>query len=181
MTWLQKQELLNKDPIKTAMMFQHMVLTLLSHLRRSDCPLGKMTDYFYRIESQKRGKLHLHVITYHENSVDFIEGKNEDDVVKYVDQHISCQQPVKNVQTEDSSVLYELVELQKHRHRKKSCFSKHKRECRFGFPKPPMLATKIMHPNNVRFSRYSEDEEVRKDFKRISKNWNRIYNVGMLG
>ena len=88
LSWAEKQDLLNKDPIKTAMLFQHMVLTLISHLRHPACPLGKMTDFFYRVEGQKRGKLHLHIITYHENAVDYEKGKNEEEVIKYVDKHI---------------------------------------------------------------------------------------------
>ena len=65
MSWSEKQDLLNKDPIKTAMLFQHMVLTLISHLKHPCCPLGKMTDFFYRVEGQKRGKLHLHTFLDH--------------------------------------------------------------------------------------------------------------------
>ena len=76
------------------MLFQHMVLNLISHLRKPDSPLGKMTDFFYRIEGQNRGKLHLHILTYHEGQVNYIEGKNEDKVITYIDKHISCHQPI---------------------------------------------------------------------------------------
>merc|ERR1711994_14738 len=90
MSWVEKQELLNKDPIKTSMLFQHMVSSLINHLKRPDCPLGKMTDFFYRVEGQKRGKLHLHIITYHENAVNYVKEKNEAEVIKYINEHITC-------------------------------------------------------------------------------------------
>jgi hypothetical protein len=141
---------------------------------RSDCPLGKMTKYFYRVEGQKRGKLHLHMITYHEGSVRYKEGINEKDVISYVDKHISCHMPSMSDSNDD---LCNLIELQKHRHRKRSCFKKHKKECRFGFPKPPMPKTTIMHPSNIRLLRYSESQEERNLFQKISNNWYKIYDM----
>ena len=68
LSWEEKCDLLNHDHIKTAQIFQNMVDTLISHLKKPDCPLGVMTDYLYRIESQKRGKLHLHIISYHDGA-----------------------------------------------------------------------------------------------------------------
>ena len=95
----------------------------------------------------------------------------------YINEHITCHQPPMSTDDEETKALRDLVELQKHRHRKKSCFRKHKRECRFGFPKPPMLQTKIMHPNEIHKLRFSESKEDRQKYKDVLNNWNAIYNV----
>ena len=54
---------------------------------------------------------------------------------------------------------------------------KHKRECRFGFPKAPMPKTKILHPSDVHQLRYSESEKDRHIYRKVSGDWNDIYDT----
>ena len=150
-TYEDKVEMLNSDHVLSSQLFHFMVTSLLESFKNDSSPLGKMTDYFYRIEAQKRGKLHLHIATWHEDApkytrkdmLDMYEGKDlslQKKFYTYIDEHISC------ALRENDPELKNLVPLQMHRHRKNGCF-KHKRsECRFSFPKPPMPFSMMMKP-----------------------------------
>ena len=60
MTWEQKSDLIQKDPV-TARNFEHMVqLFIRDVLKRSVMPIGEIADYFDRIEFQQRGSPHIH-------------------------------------------------------------------------------------------------------------------------
>lgn len=51
------QELINSDPVTCARAFDLDVQHLFNHsLSSPHSPLGKLTDFFYRVEFQKRGK-----------------------------------------------------------------------------------------------------------------------------
>lgn len=78
LSWEEKCDLLNYDHIKTAQIFHNMVETLINHLKKKNSPLGVMTDYFYRIESQKRGKLHLHIVSYHQGAPQYTKQELHD-------------------------------------------------------------------------------------------------------
>ena len=71
--------------------------------------LGKVVDFFYRVEFQQRGSPHIHGPFWLENTPEC--GKDsDDDVAKFVDGYASCQA--------DSEELTDLVNLQRHRHSK---------------------------------------------------------------
>ena len=56
MTWKQKSELIQKDPVTCARNFVHMVqLFIHDVLKSSVMPIGEIADYFYRVEFQRRG------------------------------------------------------------------------------------------------------------------------------
>ena len=98
LSWQEKEEILNYDHVKQAHMFHYMIQGLMNQLSLKSCPLGKLVDFFYRIESQRRGKLHLHMASWHENSVRFsskdlnevYDGKNpakEKELYNYIDKN----------------------------------------------------------------------------------------------
>ena len=56
MTWEQKSNLIQKDPVTCARNFEHMVqLFICDVLKSSVMPIGEIADYFDRIEFQRRG------------------------------------------------------------------------------------------------------------------------------
>ena len=58
-------------------------------------PLGKISDWFYRVEYQQRGSPHIHMLIWLENAPVF--GEDDDsDVTSFIDQIMSCQQTMKN-------------------------------------------------------------------------------------
>ena len=59
-------------------------------------------------------------------------------ITNYIDKHVSCSAEV-------AENLHELVDLQRHKH-SRTCRKRGKPVCWFGFPMPPMSATKILTP-----------------------------------
>ena len=55
-------------------------------------PLGKIKDWFYRVEYQQRGSPHIHMLIWLENAPAF--GVDQDDeVTKFIDNIITCHKP----------------------------------------------------------------------------------------
>jgi len=80
-------------------------------------PIGKIKDYFYRVEFQQRGSPHVHCLFCVENAPKL----NEDDalVAAFIDHYITCETP-----GDDDTELYETVNsVQKHS-------SRHSKTCR---------------------------------------------------
>ena len=63
MTWQQKSDLIQKDPVTRTRNFEHMVQLFIKDVLRSDEMLtGKIVDFFYRVEFQQRGSPHIHAL-----------------------------------------------------------------------------------------------------------------------
>ena len=73
------------------------------------CPLGKIKDWFYRVEYQQQGSPHMHMLIWLENAPVFGIDKDEH-VITFIDQAITCSKP------ENNTALLELVNRQTHRH-----------------------------------------------------------------
>ena len=59
MTWQQKSDLIQKDPVTCARNFEHMVQLFIKNVLKSDeMPIGEIVDLFYRVEFQQRGSPH---------------------------------------------------------------------------------------------------------------------------
>ena len=58
-------------------------------------PLGKIADWFYRVEYQQRGSPHIHMQIWLENAPTFgIDSDKE--VVAFINKVIKCQKPTDN-------------------------------------------------------------------------------------
>ena len=101
-------------------------------------PLGKIKDWFYRVEYQQRGSPHIHMLIWLENAPVFGVDKDEE-VIAFIDQIIICSKP------NNDPKLLELVNRQTHRH-SHTCRKKSKNVCRFNYPQPPMRSTQILYP-----------------------------------
>ena len=63
MTWQEKTKLVQKDPVTGSRYFEHIIQEFLNTILKRDCePIGKVKDYFYRVEFQQRGSPHIHML-----------------------------------------------------------------------------------------------------------------------
>ena len=65
MTWQQKSDLIQKDPVTCARNFEHMYMVQLfikDVLKSNLMPIGKIVDFFYRVEFQQRGSRHIQAL-----------------------------------------------------------------------------------------------------------------------
>ena len=154
MTWEQKSDLIQKDPVTCARNFEHMVqLFICDVLKSSVMPIGEIADYFYRVEFQQRGSPHIHGLFWVKEAPQY-EKSSSEEIVSFVDKYVTCHNP------ETSSEMEELVNLQMHRNAK-TCKKAGHKICRFNFPLPPMPKTVILTPlDNSCF-----DEENKKQIK----------------
>lgn len=84
-------------------------------------PIGKIKDYFYRVEFQQRGSPHVHCLFWVENAPKLNEDNEDNDalVAAFIDDYITCETP-----GDDDAELYETVNsVQKHS-------SRHSKTCR---------------------------------------------------
>ena len=141
-----------KDPVTCSRYFDHRVQEFLNTILKSNCePIGKLRDFFYRVEFQQRGSPHIHMLVWIENAPT-LEKNSEEEIVQFVDKHITC--------SVDDAESAHLVELQTHKH-SKTCRKKRKAICRFGFPLRPLPETMLLYP---------VEEEVEQFKKKYTKN-----------
>ena len=164
LNWEEKCRLIQSDPVTCARHFDYQFNQFLRHfLMSSATPLGKIADWFYRVEYQQRGSPHIHMLIWLEDAPVY-RCNNDSDVTTFIDKIITCKKP------NNDPELVLLVNRQMHRHCQ-TCRKKSKAECRFNFPQPPMKSTNILHPLGDDVS----ETEVRKHkdtWKNISKHLN---------
>ena len=62
LNWEEKCRLIQSDPITCARHFDYQFNTFLKRFLMSNyAPIGKMKDWFYRVEYQQRGPPHIHI------------------------------------------------------------------------------------------------------------------------
>lgn len=152
LTWNDKCKILRSNPVTVARMFDNRFHTFLQKVILSNSePIGKVIDYFYRVEFQQRGSPHTHCLFWIENAPKFRENP-ETDVVEFIDKYITCEIPDKH---EDQELHDIVMAVQQHsKNHSKSC-KKKGTVCRFNFPRPPSEKTFISKPQ----------EDVEKDIK----------------
>lgn len=72
-------------------MFDHRFHCLLKDVILSPAhPIGKVVDYFYRVEFQQGGSPHTHCLFWVENPAKF--GQNTDDeIIGFIDNYVTCR------------------------------------------------------------------------------------------
>ncbi|XP_026114512.1 uncharacterized protein LOC113092934 isoform X2 [Carassius auratus] len=140
--WSEKCGLIRRNPVTAARMFDHRWHCFLRDVIMSSAqPIGKIVDYFYRVEFQQRGSPHVHCLFWVENAPMLNEDNEENDglVASFIDRYITCEIP-----SEDETDLFEIVNcVQKHSVRHSKTCRKKKTVCRFNFPRPPSSRTFI--------------------------------------
>ena len=143
-------------------------------LKSSLSPVGKLVDYFFKVEFQHRGSPHIHMLMWIENAPT-LGGNTNEEIGNFVDRYVTCTKVV------NDENLQELVERQEHKH-SRTCKKKKKNAtfCRFHFPQPPMRDTAILDPLS---GEDDEDDERKKheknycDIKSYLNNMNAGNNI----
>lgn len=162
MSWNEKCRFIRSDPVTCTRFFDHKFQTFLKKVLYNELnPIGKVIDYFYRVEFQQRGSPHFHMLIWVENSPSLLSS-NEDEVASFIDQYVTCH---------DNKEMSEYVNNQTHRHAS-TCRKKGELICRFGFPIPPMDKTRLLNglekdsPHFIKASKdYLKIMEVIESFK----------------
>ena len=144
--WSTKCDILRSNPVTTMRMFDKRVEALYRDLILSPAqPLGKVVDYFYRVEFQHRGSPHIHCLLWVEGAPIF-EEDDDRTICDFVNKYISAQLPDPVTQPD----LYQKVtEVQMHsKNHTRTCFRSASSGCRFGFPQPPSRRTMITRPGD---------------------------------
>ena len=69
LTWQEQTRLVQKDPVTCSRYFDHRVQEFLNTvLKNAFEPIGKVLDFFYRVEFQQRGSPHIHMLIWIENA-----------------------------------------------------------------------------------------------------------------
>ena len=159
--WEEKCTLIQSDPLTCATHFDYQVNTFLRYFLLSNAePLGKISDWFYRVEYQQRGSPHIHMMIWIESAPVFGED-SDSKVTSFIDNIITCEEPV------DNAELLEPVKRQIHKH-SHTCRKKSKNESRFNYPQPPMRQTVTLHP-------FSVDEIPMNEVKSYKDSWKKIH------
>ena len=127
LNWEEKCRLIQSDPVTCARHFDYQVNQFIRNFLLSSAePIGKISDWFYRVEYQQRGSPHIHMLVWLQDAPLF--GVDNDNLITcFIDKVISCQKPT------DNPELLKLVNRQIHRH-SHTCQKKSKNECRFNYP-----------------------------------------------
>ena len=69
--WEDRCRLIQSDPVTCARHFDYQVNRFLSNLLSSAEPLGKIKDWFYRVECQQRRSPHIHMLMWVDGAPEF--------------------------------------------------------------------------------------------------------------
>ncbi len=153
--WSDRCGMLKRNPVTAARMFDHRFHCFLKDVIMSPAqPIGKVIDYFYRIEFQQRGSPHTHCLFWVENAPQ-VDRDDDDEVVAFVDRYVTCEIP-----PEDETDMHEIVSsVQQHSKRHAKTCRKKGTTCRFNFPRPPSENTFITRSQQVDKNEKATDEE----------------------
>ena len=141
LNWEDRCRLIQSDPVTCARHFDYQVNQFMTNFLLSSAePLGKISDWFYRVEYQQRGSPHIQMLMWLEGAPEF-KIDSDQEVTAYIDKIITCEKPV------DNSELMNLVNRQVHRH-SHTCRKNTTSQCRFNYPQPPVRQTMIIYPLN---------------------------------
>ena len=150
--WNDKCMILKSNPVTVARIFDRRFHMFLKEVIMSEAnPIGKVKDYFYRVEFQMRGSPHTHCLFWIEDAPT-LSDNDDDKVVQFIDRYVSCKLPAK----EDDEELNEIISnVQMHSRRHSKSCKKKGTECRFNFPRPPSERTFV-----IRHEPTCTDDEV---------------------
>ncbi|CAF1332401.1 unnamed protein product [Rotaria sordida] len=151
-TFEEKTKLLRANPVLAARLFERRFTSFMNlFIKGGAWCLGKVVDWFARIEMQLRGSPHSHMPVWVECAPKYngpqTDEKTREKIVKFCDKYITTRFPSLD---EDAALHYIIKELQTHsRNHSKSCLKYLKTLCRFGFPRPVSRRTFICEPIKI--------------------------------
>jgi len=166
-------DLIRSDPVTCMRHFDHRQRALFNCLLKPAAGLFapyKLKEYFTRLEFQMRGSPHSHGLYWIENAPVYQESdpNSLQACVKFIDEFITCER------CEDEE-MEPIIGYQIHKH-SQTCWKNARKgkQCRFGFPKPPMDATTILSPLGTNSGKECERTEAVRRYKRIDDELNLI-------
>jgi len=136
--WADRCELLRRNPVTAARMFDFRWHCFLKTVLMSPSqPIGKIVDYFYRVEFQQRGSPHVHCLFWIENAPQ-IDKATDEEVNQFIDKFVTCELP-----SDDEPLRNIVTSVQQHSKRHSKTCKKNKTVCRFNFPRPASTRTFI--------------------------------------
>ncbi|KAA0701445.1 ATP-dependent DNA helicase PIF1 [Triplophysa tibetana] len=136
--WADRCELLRRNPVTAARMFDYRWHCFLREVLMSSAhPIGKIKDYFYRVEFQQRGSPHVHCLFWIENAP-VIDKNTDEEVIQFIDKYVTCELP-----SQDDTLLDIVTSVQQHSKRHSKTCKKKNTVCRFNFPRPASARTFI--------------------------------------
>ena len=140
LSWPHKSRLIQTDPITCARHFDHTLRAFITNFLKSpQAPIGKLLDFFYRVEMQHRGSCHVHMLVWIEHAP-LLEKNDLKDIISFIDKYITCHSP-----PDPKSEMSQMVDRQKHTHTL-TCRPQKNSKCRFSYPQPPLPETHILEP-----------------------------------
>ena len=129
LSYVERCQMLNSNPVVTAKHFQHRVETFFSEvLLNQSNPIGKITYYALRIEFQMRGSPHLHALIW-TSDCPKLTSESKDDYVEFIDKHVQANLPSEK----DEPELHHLVKTYQRHNHSKTCRKYKNIPCRFNF------------------------------------------------
>lgn len=120
MDWTEKSEILRSNPVTVARMFEHRFHIFMRDVILSPSePIGKVVDYFQRVEFQQRGSPHMHCLFWIDGATK-LEQDGEIAVCNFVDKYVTCEIPP---ESEDAHLRKTVLDVQQHS-------KKHSQSCR---------------------------------------------------
>lgn len=143
MDWTEKSEILRSNPVTVARMFEHRFHIFMRDVIMGPSePIGKVVDYFQRVEFQQRGSPHMHCLFWIDGAPK-LEQDGEIAVCNFVDKYVTCEIPS---ESEDAHLNKTVLDVQQHSKKHSQSCRKKGTECRFNFPRPPSEKTFITKP-----------------------------------
>ncbi|KAG5680197.1 hypothetical protein PVAND_009722 [Polypedilum vanderplanki] len=140
------QRLIEKYPIILSRHFSRRVKAFMKYIKNNTRVLGeRVIDNWWRIEFQKRGSPHLHLVVWIENAPSFETPKG----IALIDKVVSCHYPSEQ---EDPELHNHVKKNQRHQHTH-TCHKNNSQNCRFAFPRQPCQQTRIVPPSSDEFIR----------------------------
>ncbi|XP_062613488.1 uncharacterized protein LOC134275232 [Saccostrea cucullata] len=174
--WSEKNEVLRSNPVTVARMFEHRFHVFQTEVIFSPSePIGKVSDFFQRVEFQQRGSPHMHCLYWIENAPKLQED-GEDAVCSFINKYVSCAVPSEE---EDLELREIVLAVQQHSKKHSKSCRKKGTDCRFNFPRPPSVCTFINSQLEEENMDNTEDTTGLKQERSISKEillqvWNEV-------
>lgn len=128
LNWEEKCRSIQSDPVTCARHSDFQISHFVNHFLISEvAPLGKVGDWFYRVEYQQWGLPRIHMLIWLENATVF--GIDDDVrvtvVTAFINKGISCKQPADNPELlklvkRQSTGIHTLAEKKKKKNQKRS-------------------------------------------------------------
>jgi hypothetical protein len=141
MTDAQKREVIANNPDLVAKYFDmRWRFFFTTVLKGKGQPIGEIVDYFWRVEFQRRGSPHIHMVIWVKDAPDMATEAGRKAAPSFIERYISTCVP------DQPGQLQDLVKKLQTHHHTHTCYkggSGRHGKCRFHMPRPPSASTRL--------------------------------------